>query len=197
MPEIKIIKADYKDVSAISAMFLESYRDNEAMNSALRNDKAADYAHDSYWRWAIGEWGLGDGVVYTTQGYEGCVIMRQPFKHQPDVMQKMELLSIVSRMVGGGKIELAKDVCEQMLASPPTQDCYWLWGLGVSPKAGGKGIANALIKAVTDQADAEGKPTYVVASSEKVVKTFERRGFEVLSKSSNFPYWFMLRRPIE
>ncbi|GAL36517.1 hypothetical protein JCM19240_2586 [Vibrio maritimus] len=193
MSELKIIKADYSAVPELCAMFLDAYADNEAMQAALRQDEVADFAHDCYWRWAVGEWGLGSGEVYTTPERDGCVIMRGPGQHQPDVMQKMEILSIVTRMMGSNRIEIAKEVCEQMLAVPPMQDCYWLWGLGVSPKAGGKGLASALIKTVTDQADAAGKPTYVVASSEKVVKTFERRGFEVLSKSENFPYWFMLR----
>lgn len=193
MSEVKIIKADYSAVPALSAMFMDAYANNEAMQAALRQDQAADFAHDAYWRWAIGEWGLAGGEVYTTAEHDGCVIMRSPGTHQADVMQKMELLAIVTRMMGSNKIELAKEVCEQMLAVPPLHDCYWLWGLGVSPKGGGKGLASALIKTVTDQADNAGKSTYVVASSEKVVKTFERRGFEVLSKSENFPYWFMLR----
>ncbi|MCW8348873.1 GNAT family N-acetyltransferase [Vibrio sp. ZSDZ65] len=193
MSELKIIKADYSAVPALSEMFIDAYANNEAMQAALRQDEASDFAHDSYWRWALGEWGLGGGEVYTTPDNEGCVIMRSPGKHEADIMQKMELLAIVTRMMGSTKIELAKEVCEQMLAVPPLQDCYWLWGLGVSPKAGGKGLAGALIKTVTDQADETGKPTYVVASSETVVKTFERRGFNVLSKSENFPYWFMLR----
>jgi GNAT superfamily N-acetyltransferase len=193
MSDLKIIKAEYSAVPALSSMFIDAYANNEAMQAALRQDEVSDFAHDAYWRWAIGEWGLGGGEVYTTAENEGCVIMRAPGKHQADVMQKMELLAIVTRMMGSNKIELAKEVCEQMLAVPPMQDCYWLWGLGVSPKAAGKGLAGALIKTVTDQADQAGKPTYVVASSEKVVKTFERRGFEVLSKSENFPYWFMLR----
>ncbi|MFA0441995.1 GNAT family N-acetyltransferase [Vibrio sp. 10N.222.51.C12] len=193
MSTLNIIKADYTSVPALSNMFIAAYANNEAMQAALRQDQAADFAHDAYWRWAIGEWGLAGGEVYTTPDDEGCVIMRSPGKHQADVMQKMELLAIVTRMMGSNKIELAKEVCEQMLAVPPLQDCYWLWGLGVSPDAGGKGLAGALIKTVTDQADAAGKPTYVVASSDKVVTTFERRGFEVLSKSENFPYWFMLR----
>ena len=193
MSDTTIISANYHTIPALSAMFIEAYANNEAMQAALRNDEAAEFAHDAYWRWALGECGLAAGEVFTTAEYEGCVIMRRPGTHQADALQKMELFAIVTRMMAPGKIELAKDVCEQMLAVPPMQDCYWLWGLGVSPKAAGKGLASALINTVTDKADQDNKATYVVASSEKVVKTFERRGFSVLSKSDNFPYWFMLR----
>lgn len=121
------------------------------------------------------------------------IIMIPPGKHQPDVMQKMEAWAIVSRMMGPGRVELARAISEQMLSGPLNQDSYWLWGLRVDPSAAGKGYAGALIKQVTDLADADNKACYVVGSSEKIVKTFERRGFAVLSRSENFPYWFMLR----
>ncbi|MDO6686488.1 MULTISPECIES: GNAT family N-acetyltransferase [unclassified Agarivorans] len=188
-----LITANYSDIPALSEMFIAAYANNEAMQAALRSDEMADYAHDSYWRFALGEWGMKQGTVFTTADHEGCVIMVPPGKHQPDVLQKMEAWAIVARMMGAGKLELAKDISEQMLTGPVNQDCYWLWGLGVGPSAGGKGLAGALIKQVTDLADADNKACFVVASSEKVVLTFERRGFEVLSKSDNFPYWFMLR----
>lgn len=193
MSSPQIVTASYDDIPALTKMFINAYAANEAMQAALRDDEVAHYAHDIYWRFALGEWGMKQGTVYTTPEHEGCVIMVPPGKHQPDVLQKMEAWAIVARMMGPGKVELARDISEQMLSGPLNQDCYWLWGLGVDPSAGGQGLAGALIKQVTDQADADNKACYVVASSEKVVKTFERRCFTVLSKSENFPYWFMLR----
>ena len=193
MSNPEIVTASYADIPALTQMFINAYADNEAMQAALRSDEMADYAHDAYWRFALGEWGAKQGTVFTTPERDGCVIMIPPGKHQPDVMQKMEAWAIVSRMMGPGRVELARDITEQMLSGPLNQDSYWLWGLGVDPSAGGNGYAGALIKQVTDLADADNKACYVVASSEKVVKTFERRGCAVLSKSENFPYWFMLR----
>jgi len=192
---ITILEAGYADIPLLVSMFMGAYRSNEAMQAALRKDEVAEYAEDIYWRFALGGWGMKQGTVFCTADRDGAVIMVPPGQHQPDVLQQAELLAIVARLMGPGKLDLAKQVGEQMLSGPINQDCYWLWGLGVDPNAGGKGIASALIRHVTEMADREQKDCYVVASSAKVVKTFERRNFRVLSKSEVFPYWFMLRDP--
>jgi GNAT superfamily N-acetyltransferase len=191
---VTIQTATYADIPALTAMFLRAYADNEAMQAALRKDDMAEYAQDVYWRWALGEWGIKKGTVFTTPEREGAVIMLPPGQHQPDLLQKMEATAIVARIMGPGHLDAAHVVTEQMLTGPVNQDAYWLWGLGVDPAAGGKGVAKALISQVTGLADRAGKDCFVVASSSKVVKTFERRGFVVLSKSADFPYWFMSRK---
>jgi hypothetical protein len=55
MSDTTIISANYQAIPALSAMFIEAYANNEAMQAALRNDEAAEFAHDAYWRWALGE----------------------------------------------------------------------------------------------------------------------------------------------
>ena len=41
----QIVTATYKDIPALTEMFINAYANNEAMQAALRSDEVADYAH--------------------------------------------------------------------------------------------------------------------------------------------------------
>ncbi len=94
------------------------------------------------------------------------------------------------------------DACEKFVAD--TQERllkgrghYYLWGLVADPKTQRKGVGTALLKALTDKADAESMPVYLETHNQKNVAYYERFGFR-LTHTDTIPVhgldiWCMLR----
>ncbi|KAI0674503.1 hypothetical protein C8Q78DRAFT_599561 [Trametes maxima] len=60
-------------------------------------------------------------------------------------------------------------------------DMYEIYGLATAPKAQGRGYAKALVGAVTDMGDAEGRNVWVLTSDARPF--YERLGFAVVNKT--------------
>ena len=54
---------------------------------------------------------------------------------------------------------------------------YYLFALGVSPTAQGKGVGGRLVRSMLERADREQLPTYLETQSARNVELFERIGF--------------------
>ncbi|KAI0646497.1 hypothetical protein C8Q79DRAFT_673458 [Trametes meyenii] len=59
------------------------------------------------------------------------------------------------------------------------RDMYEIYGLATAPAVQGRGYAKALVKAVTDMGDAEGRDVWVITSDARPF--YERNGFVVVS----------------
>ena len=84
-------------------------------------------------------------------------------------------------------------------ATHPHEACWYLNLLAVEPAAQGGGIGSALLRAVTDQADAQGLPCYLEATSDDNRRLYERHGFvataAIVVGDGCPPLWAMWRRP--
>jgi GNAT superfamily N-acetyltransferase len=81
---------------------------------------------------------------------------------------------------------------------PADEEHYYLMLLGVIPDRQGAGIGSALLRAVLDNADRDGVPAYLEATSPRNRDLYERHGFTVtreLRTSDCPPLWGMWRRP--
>ena len=90
-------------------------------------------------------------------------------------------------------------VVAALQSTHPHEDCWYLNLLAVEPSAQGNGIGSALLRAVTDQADAQGMPCYLEATSEDNRRLYERHGFvataTIVVGDDCPPLWAMWRRP--
>ena len=76
---------------------------------------------------------------------------------------------------------------------------WYLWVLGVAPNSQGQGIGSRLIQPVLDRADKEQIPCYLETETERNVKFYRKRGFEVVSEGEvpggDLKLWSLLREP--
>lgn len=74
---------------------------------------------------------------------------------------------------------------------------YYLWGLVADPKAQRKGVGGALLKVLTDKADAENMPVYLETHDQNNVAYYERFGFKLIHTDTipkhGLDIWCMLR----
>jgi GNAT superfamily N-acetyltransferase len=77
---------------------------------------------------------------------------------------------------------------------------HWILDvLGVDPAHHGKGIGSALIRHISDRADEEGIPCYLITHTEKNVAFYNNHGFQLLKAAPSVPgsslTTYSLRRP--
>ncbi len=77
-------------------------------------------------------------------------------------------------------------------------DHWYLYSLSVDPSDQGKGIGSSLMHPILQQADRDGLPCYLVASTDRSVPLYQRHGFRVIEElklPNGPPLWAMLREP--
>ncbi|MDQ3035739.1 MAG: GNAT family N-acetyltransferase [Myxococcota bacterium] len=82
----------------------------------------------------------------------------------------------------------------------PKAPHFYLWVLGVEPRAQGRGIGAALLRTVIERADSTGAPTYLETDRESSVRLYQRHGFEIerelrVPSFGDLRTWTMLRQP--
>lgn len=82
-------------------------------------------------------------------------------------------------------------------AHHPTQPCWYLNFMGIDPAAQGQGLGSALLASVLGQADRDGMPAYLEASSPQSRKLYERHGYQTIGELivSDCPALYPMWRP--
>lgn len=87
---------------------------------------------------------------------------------------------------------------EQMDATHPAFDHWYLPLIGVDPIAQGRGLGTMLLRHALERCDREGLPAYLEATSPRSRDLYLRHGFEVkrvIQHGGSAPMWAMLRQP--
>lgn len=66
---------------------------------------------------------------------------------------------------------------------------YWLRAIGVDPDRQGQGIGATLLRAMLDQADAEGRGCFLFTATEQNARWYESIGFSTVSAYHPTPTW--------
>jgi len=117
-------------------------------------------------------------------------------------LENLRLLPSWRGMIHVG-LTTAREMAEMETATQqhfPKEPLWYLMTLGVSPLAQGQGIGSKLIQPVLDRADASGESCYLETGTERLVRFYERFGFQVhetgVQLAPHGPtHWTMIRRP--
>jgi ribosomal protein S18 acetylase RimI-like enzyme len=85
---------------------------------------------------------------------------------------------------------------EKMRAYEPGEPHMYLRIIGVDPALQGRGYGSALLRFALDEADRQGRPAYLEATSEASRALYQRHGFNVegeIRVEDAPPFWPMLR----
>jgi ribosomal protein S18 acetylase RimI-like enzyme len=81
----------------------------------------------------------------------------------------------------------------------PSAPHWYLFAIGVDPRAQGRGVGTTLLRVVLDRCDAEKSAAYLEASTEASARLYERHGFQVTEElriaDDAPPMWLMWREP--
>lgn len=98
-----------------------------------------------------------------------------------------------------GELERMGELSALMAAHHPDHVDHWyLLALGVVPERQGRGLGGALLGHTVERLDADGRPAYLEATSDRSRRLYHRHGFEEtaeLAPTDGPPIWGMWRDP--
>lgn len=137
--------------------------------------------------------------VYATDGTRGVVIWVAPDTWKAPVTDALRLLPAYLAMSGRRLPRVLKVVTALERHHDEIAEPHWyIPFIGVDPSAQGTGLGGALLQHVLAKADADGRPTYLEASSPRNQLLYHRHGFDVLGEvrvQDSPPLTQMWRRP--
>jgi len=120
-----------------------------------------------------------EGGIYLTPDKKGVAIWKQNGPKQTSLRLLGIYIKLFSLM-GFSGVKRANLVESEVNKRYPTDHPFlYLWFLGVSPEAQGRGLSSDLFRPMLAQADAEKLPVYLETSKEINVKIYNRKGFVV------------------
>lgn len=144
------------------------------------------------------------GEVFVAPDLSGVMFILSPTHTRVTNGEYIQNGFLFAPFVVGFRNYLRNDVCEKFVADTHERllnkrDHYYLWGLVADPKTQRKGVGSALLKILTDKADAENMPVYLETHEQKNIAYYERFGFKLIHADTIPAYgldiWCMLREP--
>ena len=189
----------------------EHERATGVLKRAFYEDPIIKYIHmpetqtDKVLTWAWGgaiRYGLIFGRAEATPDVEGVAIWSRPGYGPISYWQlfRVGLLPYPLKMglKSTSRLFDSIDSTEKAHHKYMKEDHWYLFFMGVDPKDQCKGIGSALIRSVTEEADADGLPCYLEASSQKSRDLYLRHGFKVNEEihmpKGGPPFWSMSRQ---
>jgi ribosomal protein S18 acetylase RimI-like enzyme len=142
------------------------------------------------------------GKVYVSSDISGVLFMLPPDHTRLTTGEYIRCGFLLTPLVMGFRNYAASDECERFVADTHEKLMegrrhYYLWGLVVEPEAQRKGVGTALMKIMTDTADAEKLPVYVETHDKNNIAFYERFGFKLIHTDTitkhGLEIWCMLR----
>lgn len=142
------------------------------------------------------------GEVFVTSDYSGVMFILPPEHTRLTDKEYIQNGFLQVLLVLGRRYYSVSDECERFVADTHERllcgrDHYYLWGLVTDPALRQKGIGSALMKILTDKADAKKMPVYLETHDRKNVDFYERFGFTLIHSDTipkhGLDIWCMLR----
>ncbi len=168
----------------------------------MRDDGGRDAARLAFFRLLIGEEGVKRGRIDRPVG-GGAAAVWMPFAALGPMPLILELraLPTLLRATGLARFGRLMAIRDDMDRHHPMDRPHaYLWFLGVSPAAQGRGVGSALLRSAAARLDAASMPAYLETGTTRNVALYERHGFKVISehkaRADAPPMWSMWREPV-
>lgn len=142
------------------------------------------------------------GEVFVTPDFSGVMFILPPGHTRLTNGEYIQNGFFILPFVMGLRNYIQNNECEEFVADTHERllngrGHYYLWGLVADPKAQRKGVGSALLKILTDKADAENMPVYLETHDQNNVAYYERFGFKLIHTDMiprhGLDIWCMLR----
>jgi GNAT superfamily N-acetyltransferase len=121
------------------------------------------------------------GAVYAAAQGLGAALWLPPHTHLlPDDEADAFVKELIDSAGDDDASERMANLLEVLDDHHPKEACWYLAFMGVEPAAQGRGIGGQLLTAVLTQADRDGIPAYLEASSPENQRLYQRHGFRTV-----------------
>jgi len=171
------------DLAEVVQTLTDAFAVDPHMDWFMRADAGREAARHAFFRLLMGE-GLAKGRIDRPAG-GGAAAVWMPFSWlgPTSVLDELRGLPVMLRASGlarfGRLMAIRADLDRH---HPMDREHAYLWFLGVSPAAQGRGVGSALLRAANARHDAAGLPAYLETGTTRNVALYERHGFKVISQ---------------
>lgn len=195
------LEATRADLPGVWADLAAAFTDDVMFDWFLREDARRVSARLNFFRVIVEKLAFGAGRIDIPEG-GGAAAIWMPFEAvgPTPLLTELRLLPTLLNATGLGRFGRLMAVREDMDKHHPMDRPHaYLWFLGVTPQAQGRGIGSRLLKFATDKLDAAGQPAYLETQTERNIALYVRHGFTVISEHRPRPdapmLWSMWREP--
>lgn len=140
----------------------------------------------------------GEGEVFTTTALAGTAIWKSPGHWKVPTSDVLKMLPKTVKIFGPGTFLRLMKALNALEKVHPTDEHWYLEGLGTDPIHQRKGVGGAVMGAILDRCDAEGIPAYLETQKLPNVAYYRHHGFEVRDELVDWggpKMWTMWREP--
>lgn len=190
------------DLPAVVRDLADAFAADPHFDWFLRDDARRAEARHRFFRLLVGGLAPGVGRIDRPQAGGGAAVW-MPFEwlRPTPLLQELRSLPTMLFATGGfSRLGRMSAIRRDMDAHHPMDRPHaYLWFIGVTPAAQGRGIGSRLLAAGTARLDAAGQPAYLETGTTRNVALYRRHGFEVISEHrarADAPtMWSMWREP--
>jgi ribosomal protein S18 acetylase RimI-like enzyme len=197
----KPVQAGRGDIEEVVQTLTDAFAVDPHLDWFMRDDAQRDHARLGFFRMLITEEGIVRGRIDRPAG-GGAAAVWLPFEAlgPMSLISELRALPVLLRATGLARFGRLMAIRADMDQHHPMDRPHaYLWFLGVSPSAQGRGVGSALLRAAGARLDAENLPAYLETGTTRNVALYRRHGFEVLSehkaRADAPPMWSMWREP--
>ena len=190
------------DLDEIVQTLSDAFAVDPHLDWFMRADAKRDAARHAFFRMLMGQEGLPKGRVDRPAG-GGAAAVWMPFEWLGPMTLMAELQGLPAMLRASGLARFGRLLAIRADLDkhhPMDRRHAYLWFLGVSPAAQGRGVGSALLRAANARNDAAGLPAYLETGTTRNVALYQRHGFKVISEHKARPdapnMWSMWREPI-
>ena len=194
-------RADLGDLSSVAKDLSDAFVDDPIFDWFLRADAKREKARLRFFNYLMRVVRPGGGFVERPAG-GGAAAVWMPFSYvrASSLTEDLHSLPTILYATGLARFRRALALQKDMHHHHPTdREHAYLWFIGVSPQAQGRGIGSRLLQVATYRLDAAAMPAYLETQTERNVSLYRRHGFEVISEHRALPdaplMWSMWRDP--
>ena len=197
---LEVRAASRSDVPALAATLAAAFHDDPVIGWWIPDDAERGAVLPRFFSFAVEHQWFRYGEVHVAGRADGAAAWAPPGAWRLPEDESAELASGYFGSIGDRHFERAGVILALAEEGHPTEPHWYLPFIGVRPERQGRGIGSALLSHMEARLDAEGKPAYLEASSERNRALYLRHGFGVTGTVTlpNGPtMWRMWREPGE
>lgn len=199
-PDTEMIRLGTDDIEWATSLLVDVFRNEPPLADMFRGPRREK--HVNYFIKCSCAYALLFGECYATPERDGVALWLPPGETKMTLgrMYKAGMLSAPLKLglSAFGRFQGFTQHADELHKKSAPMPHYYLFLLGVSPAAQGKGVGGLLLADMLGKVDREGMPAYLETQNERNVGFYQKFGFEVAAeepfpKLKGLRNWGMLR----
>lgn len=188
-----MIKAEFSDKDHIIDILTQSFDSNKSVNYIISQDSKRERRIRSLMRYSF-KMCYSFGNVFLSDDKKACALILLPENKRTTLRSIWWNVRLIFACIGIANIGKAMTREAKIKAKQPKQPLCYLWFIGVSPKAQGKGIGSLLLREILAENKFDGRVVCLETSTLRNLPWYEKFGFKIYDKIDLGYELFFLKR---